>query len=140
MGEFYQAVFCGEVLDDADPAAVRDQLEELGVLQGPHAQEAFAGRPVVLRDQLTQEQAEKFAGALATAKARCRVLPEEWQVCPVCHFPQEPAGECLRCGLIFAKHEMRDLPPVRTRREIANDLQSAGFKKLATGDGEAKKG
>lgn len=130
MAEFYQAVFCGEVLEDADPGVVREQLEELGVLQGIHAEEAFAGRPIVIRDRLTEEQATKFAGALATANARCRVLPESWLVCPSCRFPQERGDECLKCGLIFAKHRERDLPPLRTRFEIAADLQDAGYSKF----------
>ena len=101
--DLYQAVFLGEVLNGAEPAQVREQLLDLGVLDGAMADQAFAGNPVTLRDGLTHDQALKYARAVATANANCRVVPESWVVCPGCGFPQEPGDECVKCGLIFAK-------------------------------------
>ncbi len=129
MSELFEAVFCGEVAADADPERVRRELEDLGVLSAAQSNEAFAGRPVVLREGLTREQADKFARALESAHARCQVLSGAWHACPACHFPQERGDECSKCGLIFAKRRERDLPPVRTRREIAADLHDIGYKK-----------
>lgn len=50
--------------------------------------------------------------------------------CPACGFTQEPAQECLKCGLVIAKYRSRPAaePAVgsgsetRSREEIANDL------------------
>jgi len=123
----YQAVFCGEVLDDHEPSQVREQLLDLGVLDGAKADQAFAGNPVTLRDGLTHEQALKYAQAVATAHANCRVVPESWVVCPTCRFPQEPADECAKCGLIFAKYREKELPELRTKFEIDSDLDEVGF-------------
>ena len=142
MSELYQAIFTGKVVGEADPADVRRQLEDLGVLKGGLANDAFAGKPVVLRAGLTREQADRFAGALETAHAHCQVVPESWRLCPSCHFAQEAGGEeCLRCGLIFAKHH-EDAPrkrgEIRTRAEIARDLKSAGYKKFSNEPGPAE--
>lgn len=52
-------------------------------------------------------------------------------------LPQEEVDECLKCGLIFAKHRERELPPLRTRFEIANDLQNAGYKNLTAEEARA---
>lgn len=125
--DLYQAVFCGEVLDDVDPAQVREQLLDLGVLDREKADQAFAGNPVTLRDGLTHEQALNYAQAVATAHANCRVVPESWVVCPTCRFPQEPSNECAKCGLIFAKYREKELPEVRTKLEIDSDLEEVGF-------------
>lgn len=123
----YQAVFCGEVLDNVDPSQVREQLLDLGVLDGAKADQAFAGNPVTLREGLTHDQALKYAQAVATTHANCRVVPESWILCPTCRFPQEPSDECAKCGLIFAKFREKELPELRTKFEIEGDLEDVGF-------------
>lgn len=131
MGD-YQVLFSGEVTQQANPDAVRDNLaRELGIDQRK-ARQLFSGRTVVLQSQLTQEAALEMQQRLSELGAVCRVkdlspkkanvaeyhmgkrstgAPEQTlrditaahRECPRCGHMQLEASHCARCGVDLAK-------------------------------------
>lgn len=126
----YQVLFSGEVAEGANESAVRDNLaRELGIDQRK-AGMLFSGRTVVIRSQLSREEAqalqERFAdlGALARIKDLTpRTEPKlDYRVdrderrgdhtlrditaahveCPRCGHMQLEASHCARCGIDIA--------------------------------------
>ncbi len=123
----YQVLFSGEVAEGANEAAVRDNLaRELGIDQRKVGM-LFSGRTVVIRSQLSREEAQalqdRFAdlGALARIKDLTpRMEPKlDYRVdrderrgdhtlrditaahveCPRCGHLQLEASHCARCGI-----------------------------------------
>jgi len=123
----YQVLFSGEVAEGAQEATVRNNLaRELG-LDTRKAGMLFSGRTVVIRSQLTQEEAlvlqARFAdlGALARIKDLTPKTEKklDWRVdreeragehtlrditaahveCPRCGHLQLEASHCARCGI-----------------------------------------
>ncbi len=72
MGD-YQVLFSGEVSRKADVNAVRDRLaHELGI-DDRKAKQLFTGRTVVIRSQLSQDEAQELQLRLEGLGALCRV-------------------------------------------------------------------
>ena len=72
MGD-YQVLFSGEVVREADAEAVRARLaDELGI-DDRKARQLFSGRTVVIKSQLSQNEAEEVQARLEELGARCRV-------------------------------------------------------------------
>jgi len=72
MGD-YQVLFSGEVVREADADAVRVRLaDELGI-DDRKARQLFSGRTVVIKSQLSQNEAEEVQARLAELGALCRV-------------------------------------------------------------------
>ncbi len=126
----YQVLFSGEVAEGAREATVRNNLaRELGIDERK-AGMLFSGRTVVIRSQLSQEEAltlqDRFAelGALARIKD---LTPKnekklDWRIdreeranehtlrditaahveCPRCGHLQLEASHCARCGIDIA--------------------------------------
>ena len=130
MGD-YQVLFSGEVTQQANPDAVRENLaRELGIDERK-ARQLFSGRTVVLQSQLTQEAALQMQQRLSDLGALCRVKdlspkkanvadfrvgkstpsPEQTlrditaahRECPRCGYMQLEASHCARCGVDLAK-------------------------------------
>ena len=126
----YQVLFSGEVAEGAQEATVRDNLSrELGIDERKIGQ-LFSGRTVVIRSQLSQEDAlamqSRFAdlGALmrikdltpkTEAKLDYRVdraerggdhtlrdITAAHVECPRCGHMQLEASHCARCGIDIA--------------------------------------
>ena len=72
MGD-YQILFSGEVAGGADEEAVRARLsQELGIDERK-ARQLFSGRTVVIKSQLSQDEAETLQVRMEELGARCRV-------------------------------------------------------------------
>jgi hypothetical protein len=84
----------------------------------------FAGKPVVLKSDLDEETAERYAKAFRGAGARCAVEPmtpgpaavelaprpdppAPAMVCPKCGQDQPEAETCVGCGVVIAKFRQR---------------------------------
>ena len=128
----YQVLFSGEVTQEANSDAVRENLaRELGIDERK-ARQLFTGRTVVLQSQLTQEAALEMQQRLSELGALCRVkdlspknanvadfrvgksassAPEQTlrditaahRECPRCGYMQLEASHCSRCGVDLAK-------------------------------------
>jgi hypothetical protein len=124
----YQVLFSGEVSQEANENAVRDNLaRELGIDERK-ARQLFSGRTVVVRSQLKHEEALDLQQRLGEFGAICRVkdlTPKNGNVadfrvdnkaaqppdetlrditaahseCPRCGHMQLEASHCGRCGV-----------------------------------------
>ncbi|MEM6710160.1 MAG: hypothetical protein AAF648_15375, partial [Pseudomonadota bacterium] len=122
----YQVLFSGDVIEGALPAAVQDNLaRELGI-DARKAKALFAGRTVVLKSQLSEEDAQAFQQRLADLGAVARIkslAPEPKPLfepsprrenagdytlrditaahieCPRCGHLQLESSHCARCGV-----------------------------------------
>lgn len=127
----FQVLFSGDVANGADEQKVRARLaRELGIDERKIAQ-LFSGRTVVIRAQLSHEDALELHGRLADLGAMCRIKdltprPKEKQLdyridrqerggdhtlrditaahleCPRCGHMQLDASHCARCGVDIA--------------------------------------
>lgn len=127
----YQVLFSGEVAEGAREEAVRNNLcRELGI-DARKAGQLFSGRTVVIRSQLSQEDALALQARFAELGALCRIknltpkLEEkklDYRVdreerggehtlrditaahveCPRCGHLQLEASHCARCGIDIA--------------------------------------
>jgi ribosomal protein L37E len=123
----YQVLFSGEVSQQANEDAVRDNLaRELGIDERK-AKQLFSGRTVVIKSQLKHEEALELQQLLGEFGAICRVkdlTPKNANVadfrvgnksekdegtlrditaahgeCPRCGHMQLEASHCARCGV-----------------------------------------
>lgn len=122
----YQVLFSGDISDDADTAAVQDNIaRELGI-DARKAKALFSGRTVVLRSQLSQADAEAMqqrlenlgalarikslqpAAAPAPADGSRRAAANDYTLrditaahleCPRCSHMQLESTFCARCGV-----------------------------------------
>lgn len=127
----YQVLFSGEVSQQANEDAVRDNLaRELGI-DDRKARQLFSGRTVVIKSQLKHEDALQLQQQLGEFGAICRVkdlTPKNTNVadfrvgkaaaaesqatlrditaahseCPRCGHMQLEASHCARCGVDIA--------------------------------------
>lgn len=65
----FQVVFSGQVAEGWSLEQAREQLESLAVLSQSEAQRAFSGTPVVLKNSLSEVQAQRYESALKAAGA-----------------------------------------------------------------------
>ena len=127
----FQVLFSGDIASGADEQTVRARLaRELGIDERKSAA-LFSGRTVVIRAQLSHEDALALHGRLADLGALCRIKdltprPREQQLdhridredrrgdhtlrditaahleCPRCGHMQLEASHCARCGVDIA--------------------------------------
>lgn len=127
----YQVLFSGEIVEGAQERTVRENVgRELGIDQRK-ATQLFSGRTVVIRSNLTQDEALTLQGRFADLGALCRIkdltpkLEEkklDYRVdraersadhtlrditaahveCPRCGHLQLEASHCARCGIDIA--------------------------------------
>jgi ribosomal protein L32 len=124
----YQVLFSGEVSQEANEDAVRDNLARQLGIDERKARQLFSGRTVVIRSQLKHEEALELQHQLGEFGAICRVKdltpknanvadfrvdnkakqePEEslrditaaHSECPRCGHMQLEASHCARCGV-----------------------------------------
>jgi ribosomal protein L37E len=127
----YQVLFSGEIAEGAHEHTVRENVcRELGIDQRK-ATQLFSGRTVVIRSNLTQDEALALQGRFADLGALCRIKDltpklEEKKLdyridraerfadhtlrditaahveCPRCGHLQLEASHCARCGIDIA--------------------------------------
>jgi len=139
----FRIVFRGELAFGMSQEEVAAQLRERLKLSDAALARFFAGKPVVLKRDLDEETAERYAKAFWGAGARCAVepmtpdvvavelaqrpdspAPAPAMVCPKCGESQPEAEICIGCGVVIAKF--------RQRQE-----ESFAFEPAATGEGAA---
>lgn len=89
MSQLYAVVFSGKVAEGCSEDEVKAKLAESFGMPLEKVARIFAGRPVVIKRGLTQEEAENFQRKFATAGAISEIRPEEPEE------PVEPASEPL---------------------------------------------
>lgn len=72
----YQVVFNGSLLQDAEPARVREGLARLFKIDAGRVQALFDSAPVVIKAGLDQATASKYRAAMRTVGAQCELRPE----------------------------------------------------------------
>lgn len=75
--ERYDLIFKGELVPGADPAQVKQNLQQLFRIDAAQVEKLFAGKPVPLKRGLDFEAANKYRVALKKAGARLDVVPCE---------------------------------------------------------------
>lgn len=127
----YQVLFSGEVTEQANQDAVRDNLARVLGIDERKARQLFSGRTVVIKSQLRHEDALALQHRLGEFGAICRVkdlTPKNANVadfrvdhgskqepddtlrditaahseCPRCGHMQLEASHCARCGVDIA--------------------------------------
>jgi hypothetical protein len=122
--ERYRIVFRGELAFGMSQEEVAAQLRERLKFSDAALARFFAGKPVVLKSNLDEETAERYAKALWGAGARCAVEPmtpgpvavelahrpdppAPAMVCPKCGQSQPEAETCIGCGVVIVKFRQR---------------------------------
>ncbi len=72
----YQVVFNGSLLQDAEPARVREGLARLFKIDAGRVQALFDSAPVVIKAGLDQATASKYRAAMRNVGAQCELRPE----------------------------------------------------------------
>lgn len=153
--QLYKVVFEGEILEGSQVQEVKRALAKLYNTTEDQVERFFSGKRMAIKKDVDYETAMKYVKTFERAGAVCRaeaVEPdtgleqplmlekdreepsqqEEVMVCPKCQFEQEPAEECLRCGIIISKYSERfDAPESERRREDTRvEPQPRGFRLL----------
>jgi len=123
--ESYRIVFRGELVYGMSLEEVTDQLRARLKFSEAALSRLFAGKPVVLKRDLDQATAERYANALSSAGAICTVEPMPLPAvgeperpsappvstasmnCPKCGQGQPEAEICAGCGVVIAKYLQR---------------------------------
>jgi len=134
----YRVVLTGELESGHELERAVELLSGL-FKQPPEAvRKVFRGRPVTLKQEFDATKAEAVKKRIKAAGAGCRLEPIEADTgglsldtpaqappslrqppageritCPKCNHVQEPAEECAKCGVIFAKLANRTAGPDR---------------------------
>jgi hypothetical protein len=122
----YRIVFRGELVLGMSQEEVAVQLRERLKFSDAALARFFAGKPVVLKSDLDEETAERYARAFGSAGALCVVepmtpcvaavelahqpdapAPAPAMVCPKCGQGQPEAETCIGCGVVIAKFRQR---------------------------------
>jgi hypothetical protein len=139
--QLYKVVFEGEILEGSQVQEVKRALAKMYKTGEDKIERFFSGKRLAIKKNVDYETAMKYVKAFERAGARCRVEEVEGQlgleqplvlekdteeepgqqddlmVCPKCQFEQEPAEECLRCGIIISKYSERLNEPESNIRE-----------------------
>jgi hypothetical protein len=122
--ESCRIVFRGELAFGMSQEEVAAQLRERLKFSDAALARFFAGKPVVLKSDLDEETAERYAKAFWGAGARCAIEPmtpgpaavelthrpdppSPAMVCPKCGQSQPEADTCIGCGVVIAKFRQR---------------------------------
>lgn len=111
----YQLIFDSRQLAPSEHKGLKERLHKRLGLNQTTLVHLFGGQPVVIRRNLNQEQARRFAERMRALEAPCRIevqmsyaasthMSDSLVVCPKCQHSQSPVEECSRCGLIFRKY------------------------------------
>ncbi|KSR41400.1 MULTISPECIES: DUF805 domain-containing protein [Pseudomonas aeruginosa group] len=129
----FKIVFSGELMPDAQLEAVKDNLARLFKSEPGKIDALFGGRPVVLKRELPEAEADRYLAALHQAGANAHKevdlaaslslveTPEHNppaadeppaqdlppMTCPKCGHEQPSAPECAACGIIIEKYLAR---------------------------------
>ncbi|MCP5181406.1 MAG: hypothetical protein H6993_00485 [Pseudomonadales bacterium] len=130
----YHVLFSGEIVEGANPEAVRRGLQRTLGIDERKAKQLFTGRTVVLRSQLSAAEAQSLVAVLSALGAVCRVKdytpkpaanPARFKLdekgidrtlrdltaahveCPRCGNMQLMADYCLRCGIDIVAAQKR---------------------------------
>jgi hypothetical protein len=145
-GQLYKVVFEGEILEGSQVQEVKRALARLYNTTEDQVERFFSGKRLAVKKDVDYDTAMKYVKAFDRAGAVCRaeaVEPhtdleqplmlekdreessqqEEVMVCPKCQFEQEPAEECLRCGIIISKYSERLNAPESERRFHASESE-----------------
>lgn len=129
----FKIVFSGELMPDASLETVKDNLARLFKSEPGKIDALFGGRPVVLKRELPEAEAERYLTALRQAGANAykevdlaaslslvetpdhnpqvaeetpaQDLPP--MTCPKCGHEQPSGAECSACGIIIEKYLAR---------------------------------
>lgn len=118
----YQLIFDSRQLALSEHEALKERLHKRLGLSQTTLVHLFGERPVVIRRNLSHEQARRFAERMLVLEAPCRMevqasataarqMSDSLVVCPKCQHSQSPVEECSRCGLIFRKYRPGDPEP-----------------------------
>jgi hypothetical protein len=113
----HKLIFDSRWVAASDHDTLKERLQTRLGLDGAALGRLFKGRPVVIRRNLSADQARRLAEGLEALGAPCYVstpppqkaqtephLSDSLVVCPKCQHNQSPAEECHRCGLIFSRY------------------------------------
>jgi hypothetical protein len=108
----------------SEHAPLKERLQTHMGLKADALARLFGERPVVIRRNLSTDQAKRLAKRLGALGAPCRIEPQSppktpkphlsdsLVVCPKCRHSQPPSEECRHCGLIFNKFRPgKPIPP-----------------------------
>lgn len=122
----FKIVFDGTLLPGVEPDTAKENLAALFKAQRDAVERLFSGRPVALKRDLAESEAQKYLEALTKAGLDARIeadamaslslvddnpkpvaasAPSPTQMaCPKCGHEQPVSTECSACGIIFAKY------------------------------------
>lgn len=120
----FKIVFDGTLLPGVEPDNAKENLAVLFKTQRDAVERLFSGRPVALKRDLAEADAQKYLMALNKAGLDARIeadaapslslvddvtpvvanAPAE-MTCPKCGHTQAMSAECSACGIIIAKYK-----------------------------------
>lgn len=148
----FKIVFSGELMPDASLETVKDNLARLFKSEPGKIDALFGGRPVVLKRELPEAEAERYLTALRQAGANAykevdlaaslslvetpdhnpqvaeetpaQDLPP--MTCPKCGHEQPSGAECSACGIIIEKYLARQAQLGENAAPAASAAAGAG--------------
>jgi len=123
--ELYRVVFRGETAFGRSEAEVKERLKARFKFGDATLDKLFSGKAIVLKSDLDEATAQRYAKAFWEAGARCSVEPltpapqlelarreapaaaAPPMVCPKCEQNQPEGESCVNCGVVFAKFRQR---------------------------------
>jgi len=123
--ELYRVVFRGELAFGRSAAEVKAQLKERFKFGEATLDKLFSGKAIVLKSDLDEATAQRYAKAFWETGARCAVEPltvapqlelarrpapvaaAPTMVCPKCEQSQPQGETCVGCGVVIAKFRQR---------------------------------
>ena len=126
MENQFRILFRGEVAAGADPATVKNRLQQLTKFDPERIEQLFSRSETVLKTGLDRATAERYQAAIQATGALCSIEPLQPAVIPTAPLPpplppisppprettcpkcgvRQPAGEsCTACGIIYAKYD-----------------------------------
>ncbi|MFH0004130.1 DUF805 domain-containing protein, partial [Pseudomonas aeruginosa] len=148
----FKIVFSGELMPDASLETVKDNLARLFKSEPGKIDALFGGRPVVLKRELPEAEAERYLTALRQAGANAHKevdlaaslslvetpdhnpqVAEETpaqdlppMTCPKCGHEQPSGAECSACGIIIEKYLARQAQLGENAAPAASAAAGAG--------------
>ncbi len=127
--QHYNVVFQGKIVKGKKPENVKKNLASLFKANITDIEKIFTGKPVVVKEKVSQEIALKFQEAFKQAGAVCRIeaitppatakkVPKKavkqaaqqqavqpgMMICPKCGFEQKQSPKCKQCSIFIKKY------------------------------------